>query len=108
MPKKKVEEPEVEETSEVQEEENKQADAAGDETTENKAPEVTEEEYSNRNGDAGEEIVKSGFRKVKVKDFRGSYADAKFDDNGVCAEISEKTLEELKAQFPGAEFEEID
>ena len=56
-------------------------------------------------GDVPEPVVKSNFRKVRVKDFRGSYGDAKFDDRGVSKAISETTLNHLKKQFRGAEIE---
>lgn len=73
---------------------------------ENKAPvvpapdaEVTEK--------TEEPIIKSGFRKIKASNFRGSYQDAKFDDEG-CCEITETTLASLKADYPGIEIEEVD
>ena len=46
-------------------------------------------------------IVKSNFLKVQIRDFRGSFLDAKFDDNGVCERISEQTLRTLASEFPG-------
>lgn len=65
------------------------------------APEVEEtaEETS-------EETVKVGFKKVRVADFRGSFAGTSFNDN--CeAEISDTDLELLTKQFPGAEVVEL-
>lgn len=58
----------------------------------------------------GEGIVKSGFLKVKIRDFRGSFLDAKFDDDGVCDRISEQTLRTLASEFPGIDviaYEEL-
>lgn len=55
-----------------------------------------------------EPIVKTDARKVRVREFFGSYKDVRFDDHGVCENISPETLAALKADFPGAEIEEID
>lgn len=51
----------------------------------------------------GERVVKSNFARIQLKNFRGSYKDAQFDDDGVCARISQETLTALKTQFPGIE-----
>ncbi|MBS1795780.1 MAG: hypothetical protein JSS81_18135 [Acidobacteria bacterium] len=55
-----------------------------------------------------EPIVKSGCKKIKVKDFRGSFGRAKFDDDGICEAIDEETFNQLRKQFPGAEYEFLD
>lgn len=56
--------------------------------------------------ETSEETVKVGFKKVRVADFRGSFAGTTFDDN--CeAEISDTDLELLTKQFPGAEVVEL-
>ncbi|MBS1796993.1 MAG: hypothetical protein JSS81_24415 [Acidobacteria bacterium] len=55
-----------------------------------------------------EPIVKSGFKKIRVKEFRGSFGRAKFDDDGICEAIDEETFNQLRKQFPGAEYEFID
>lgn len=53
-------------------------------------------------------FVKSGFKKVKIKNFAaGSYKDAFFDADGFCGEISNDTLSLLSKQFPDAEIEEV-
>ena len=53
-----------------------------------------------------EEVIKQGFKKIRIKDFRGFYADTFFNDD--CeAEISDATLEVLTKQFPNAKVEEI-
>lgn len=57
---------------------------------------------------AEEPFIKSGFRKVRANEFRGSYKDAQFDDNCICHRISEATIESLKTDFPGIQLEEIE
>lgn len=54
-----------------------------------------------------EPVLKSGFKKVVFPGFTGTYKDAYFDDNGVCAEISKDTLELLSKQYKDAEIEEV-
>ncbi len=70
-----------------------------------KTPEV--DEGTNPSVETEEPVVKSGFKKVKAAEFRGSYKDAQFDDDGVCQRITEKTLNELQTDFPGIELEEL-
>lgn len=55
--------------------------------------------------------IKSGFARVQIKDFRGSWNGYQFDDDGRCERISKDALDELGKQFPGAkviEFEPVD
>lgn len=62
---------------------------------------------SNETAAEDQPVVKSGGRRVKVKDFFGSYKDAQFNDDGVCSKISDATLDSLRADYPGAEIEEL-
>lgn len=55
-----------------------------------------------------EPVIKSGFMKVKAEQFRGSYKDAQFDDDGVCPRISKGTLELLQMDFPGIKIVEAE
>lgn len=55
--------------------------------------------------DDDEEVVKSNFVKIRVKDFRGSFGNAFFDDNGVCEHCDAATAKALQEHFPGAEVE---
>jgi hypothetical protein len=58
--------------------------------------------------DSSEPFIKSGFRKVRAKQFFGSYKDVRFGDDGVCERISDATLAALQSDYPGIELEEID
>lgn len=78
------------------------------EATENSATsESSDEEDKKAHKSKDEPVVKSGYKKVRVKDFRGTFGDAKFNDDCVCDAISDETLAILNKQFPGAEIEEL-
>lgn len=48
-------------------------------------------------------------KRWRVPGFKGSYLDARFNDEGVSDKpVSEKTAEEFRAQFPNAGIEEVD
>lgn len=53
-----------------------------------------------------DELLKIGFAKVKLDPttFRGSFLDAKFDDEGNCERVSGATLNALKKHYPGVVF----
>jgi hypothetical protein len=73
-------------------------------------PEVTVEDspdVTTTKNTVEEPVIKSGFKKVKASEFRGTYKDAQFDDNGVCKNISETTLNSLLTDFPNIKLEEI-
>lgn len=57
-------------------------------------------------GGADDPLVKTGFRKIRVAEFRGSYRDTWFSDDGE-AEISAATYDAFRAEFPGAVVEDI-
>lgn len=60
---------------------------------------------------AEQPLVKGGFLKVRINNFRGTFKDALFDDDGVCERISEETMRTLANDFPGVEvvsYEELD
>lgn len=82
---------------------------------------ISSDEKENKSGsgkETDEEVIepkvttlKSNFAKVQLNNFRGSYKDAFFNDDGVCSRISKDTLEALKRDFPGinvTEFQIID
>ena len=66
-------------------------------------PEIIESAAKNA-FDPEEPIIKSGFAKVRISNFRGGYGDAHFNDDGLCERISHGTLDELLKQFPGVEI----
>ena len=69
------------------------------EVVETALSEETPESFSDK-------IIKSGFKKVRTAQFRGSYQDTFFNDD--CeAVISEQTLAVWKSEFPNAVIEEI-
>lgn len=75
-------------------------------STETPAPPATETETP-ESAATEEPIVKSGFKKVRVAEMRGSFGNAKFNDD--CeAEISYETFELLRKHFPEANIEVLD
>jgi hypothetical protein len=65
------------------------------------------------NPDSSEDVVKSGGRTVRVRQFFGSYRDAIFVEDetkqfGVCKSVSEETLNSLRIDFPNADVEVTD
>ncbi len=61
---------------------------------------------------AADPVVKSGGRKVRVRKFFGSFKNALFMEDkagefGICENIDDETLGALRAEYPGAEIEEL-
>lgn len=94
---------EVTKVAEVAEEETP-ATSATPETPE--TPETAETPAPGADDMDDEVMLKSNFFKIRIKNFRGTFSDAVFDDNGMCERISESTLRQLIDQFPNADFEE--
>lgn len=55
-----------------------------------------------------EPIVKSGARKIRIKELFGTYKDTHFDDEGICQNMSDETFEQLKKDFPEEVIETLD
>jgi hypothetical protein len=100
----KVEEVKETATTEAAAEETAKEEAATETADESAAAESGENAPAEESAD----VVKSGFYKVKVDKFSGSYKDAVFDDNGICSRISVDTLLALKSQYPGAKITPLD
>lgn len=84
-------------------------------SVESAAPEATDSVEAEAETETSEEsevasaggLVKRGFARVRIPEFRGSFEDAVFDDNGVCERINEATFASLIRQFPGAQVAEF-
>ena len=89
-------------------------EAAGEQKTDVEAensgemtsPAAPETRVDGSHSEVDDQLIKTGFRKIRVAEFRGSYRDAHFDDDGE-AELSDTTYDAFRSEFPGAVVEEL-